>query len=374
MSFKLSPFLNLTQGYQEQSFIGPNFVTQAPVGEFRSYGVEAAFSKGDFNRNGLSGQLSLTYTDAKVQYQSKYYGANQIAAANSAIAQFNTLTKAGGGSPCYGDAQSAAGQGNPDPCTDAHAVTNPYYNMNLQPALDVSGWYAPGLTGLSPTNNPNTNYFDSPWVSALILNYRHDKFAITPSLQFSSGSSYGGPMDVAGLDPRACASNSADSGITVVSPQTNPQQCDYLSLTAANASPNAAAGQLFIPNPQTGSFAKPGEFRSPSLLLLNLQMSYDISPRIKALVTLADVYHTCFGGSKEPWTAEYSPGASVCGYLPNAVYASNFYNGTGYGDTAANGVAPFRWQTQSYVPSLLGSVGSSVPIPFNAYFQLQIKL
>ncbi len=38
---KISPFFNWTSGYQQQAFIGPNFVTQVPVGSFRSYGVEA---------------------------------------------------------------------------------------------------------------------------------------------------------------------------------------------------------------------------------------------------------------------------------------------------------------------------------------------
>ncbi len=32
---KVTPFFNLTSGYQQQSFIGPNFVTQVPVGQLR---------------------------------------------------------------------------------------------------------------------------------------------------------------------------------------------------------------------------------------------------------------------------------------------------------------------------------------------------
>jgi len=101
MSFTLSPFYNYTKAYQEQSFIGPNFVTQAPVGAFRSYGIEGAFTKGDFRRNGLSGTASLTYTNAKVQYQNQYFGKNQLTTTNGVIDQYNALTKAGGGSACY---------------------------------------------------------------------------------------------------------------------------------------------------------------------------------------------------------------------------------------------------------------------------------
>ncbi len=74
---KLTPFFNYTAGYQQQSFIGPNFVTQVPVGQFRSYGVELALSKGDFNRDGFSGQLAFTWTKAAVQFQNKYFGKNQ---------------------------------------------------------------------------------------------------------------------------------------------------------------------------------------------------------------------------------------------------------------------------------------------------------
>jgi hypothetical protein len=309
-----------------------------------------------------------------VQYQAQYYGANQIAAANTAIAQFNTLTKGGGGSQCYVEDVLGNTPGTGVSCSDPHAVLNPYYNMAEQSLLDPNGWYAPGNTGLSPSNNTWTSYFDSPWVAALVLNYRKDKLAITPSLQFMQGSSYGGPMDVVGYDPRACASNSADSGITAVSPNTNPIQCDYLSSQSNNLSPNAAAGQLFIPNPQTGSFAKPGQFRDPNLALLNVQLSYDISPRVTAQLTLANLYHSCFGGSKEPWTSAYAPGQVICGYEPSSEYISNYYNGTSATDSAANGgFTPYKWEQQSYLPNY-GSISSSVPIPFTAYFQLQVKL
>ena len=99
------------------------------------------------------------------------------------------------------------------------------------------------------------------------------------------------------------------------------------------------------------------------------------SPKVTALVTLADVWHTCFGGSKEAWTSgAYAPGVNVCNYYPNLLYASNFYNGTGPGDAAANGQAAQRWIQQSYLPDFFGSVGNGMPQPFNAYLQLQIKL
>jgi hypothetical protein len=378
LSVKLSPFFNYTTGYQQQAFIGPNFVTQVPVGAFRSYGVEAALSDGDFNRDGLSGQLAFTWTDAKVQYQSKYFGHNQIGEANAAISQFNTLTKGGGGAPCYDTSTSPPTPISPCPgtATSATIILNPYYNLPQQKLLDPNGWYEPGSTGLSATNNTATFYFDSPFVTSLILNYKQKHFAITPSIQISEGSSYGGPYDVAGLDPRACAANSSagPTPITSVSPNTNPLQCNYLTTTAGNLSPSPVAGQLFIPNPVTGSFAQPGQFRNPWLALLNVQVRYDISPKVTALVTLADVWHTCFGGSSEPWTKAFKPDTNVCGYYQNASYVSNFYNGTGPGDAAANGLPAQTWIQQPYTPAYALSVGSGNPFPFNAFFQLQIKL
>ena len=365
MSFKITPFYSMTNGYQEQAFIGTNFVTQAPVGQFRTMGTELSLQKGDFSRDGFSGQLALTYTDAKVKY-TNFYGANQIATVNTAIQQFNLLTKNGGGCPYYNGGNCVAA-GTAPPAT---AIYNPYYGDSVQPMLNQYGWYAPGSTGLSPTDNPSTAYYDSPLDATLILNYRKAKWAITPSLQLTEGNSYGGPLDVVGVDPRTCAQNSATAGITAVSPNTNPYQCDALSDVGTYST---AAASLYVPNFQTGSFASPGEFRNPWVLATNLQLSYDISPKITATLTVADIFHTCFGGSKEPWTNAYPAGPNYCSYIANGFYAGNFYNGTGPNDTAANGFTPYPWQEQSYTPALNDNLGNNPP-PLNVYFQVNVKL
>ncbi len=400
MSFKLSPFYNYTVGYQEQSFIGPNFVTQAPVGNFRSMGAEFAFTKGDFAKDGLSTQLSATYTKAQVQY-TNWFGANQISTTNGAIAQYNALTKGGGGSPyyCAGGAD-AAGNASPGVSTPncgafgGNPITNPYYNSSPQGYLDPQGWYAPGDTGLSPTNNVATTYYDSPWNFTWLLNYRKQKLATTFSMQVVQGSSYGGPMDTYGFDPRTCGANSsmatrpnpaydptlgnvpgntptiAVTPITAVSPNTDPFKCDVLTSVGTFST---AAGQLFIPNPQTGSFAAPGQFRNPWLMTGNLAFTYDISPRLSANVTLANIFHTCFGGTKAAWTTANPPGGNICGYEQNGYYNSNFYNGTSPNDTAANGVSVPTFQSQSYAPRSF-SDASAIPQPFNVYFQLTVKM
>jgi hypothetical protein len=108
------------------------------------------------------------------------------------------------------------------------------------------------------------------------------------------------------------------------------------------------------------------------VLVTNLQISYDISPKLTATMTVADLAHTCFGGSKEPWTSAYAPGPNYCGYAANGFYAGNFYNGTGPNDSAANGFTPYPWQEQSYIPTLGSGFGS--PPPINLYLQLNVKL
>jgi hypothetical protein len=109
-------------------------------------------------------------------------------------------------------------------------------------------------------------------------------------------------------------------------------------------------------------------------------MTYDITPRISANVTLANIFHTCFGGTSAPWTTAYGPSPYVCGYFPAGPsgvgeYVSNFYNGTSPTDFAANGVSVPTWQQQSYLPyQTFGSSAGVVPNPFTAFFQLTVKI
>ena len=133
---------------------------------------------------------------------------------NQDIQEFNALTKAGGGAPCY----QTNGKGTPDPDCGASSILNPYYNMSPQPTLDPQGWYAPGLD--FPYLSPNT--------FAMVLNYRHGKFAVTPALELQEGTTYGTPADVQGLDPRACHENQGNVGIT----SGNPLNADYTSCSS----------------------------------------------------------------------------------------------------------------------------------------------
>ena len=280
MSMKISPFYTWVSNWQQQTFIGSNFVTQVPVGVNRNEGVEFQFNKGDFTRNGLSGQLAFTYTSSKVMFQNVPLSTggvvtSELVALNEAIAQYNLLTKMGGGSPCY---QSGTGV----PCNTKNGkiekgydtILNPYYNQSPQGLLNEGSWYNPYSTAIAPNLNGALSSYISPIVSSLLVNWRHDKVAITPSLNFQTGGFYGSPLDVNGVDPRSCDANSATTGITKLSPKTNPLQCNYLYLRAAGEGP---FGYLYVPNPQTGSFAF-DNYQQPSSLVGNLQVSYDLTP------------------------------------------------------------------------------------------------
>ncbi len=349
LSFKISPFYQQTSNWEQQQLIGQGFVTQVPVGKARNYGVETQVNVGDFNRDGLSGLLSFTWTQSQVQYQD-LLGQNQVrTVVNTAIDNYNALTKSGGGAPCYTafDPNTGTG-GTPDGSCAASSILNPYYNSAPQAHFDPNGWYPQGLYTLEPGVNTDPVYYNSPYVLNLVLNYRHQKFSITPSLQLQAGAPYGAPLDVIGLDPRTCAANQGTTGITALSPKTNPLACDYTQFVGAGAAPEF--GFLYIPNPQTGTFASIGRFTEPNNAILNMQLTYDVSPKISLMLTATNVWHTCFGGSSEPWTtAAYKPSSTVCGYQPSSLgysgsYVSNMYNGTSPTDTAANGVTVQPWQ------------------------------
>jgi hypothetical protein len=378
MSFKLTPFYTWVSNWQQQTFIGSGFVTQVPVGVNRNQGVEFQFNKGDFTRNGLSGQLAFTYTNSKVMFQNIPTAGggtitNELVALNQVIAAYNSLTKSGGGSPCYqglnGVACSKKNSSNQD------TILNPYYNQPAQGLLNTSGWYNPFSTAIAPNLNATLGSYISPIVSSLILNYRHDKLAITPSFSFQNGGYYGSPLDTNGLDPRACSRNSGTTGITKVSPKTNPLQCNVLYGTGNGLGP---FGYLYIPDPQTGSFLF-DNYQQPSSIVGNLQIAYDVSPTIRITLLGANLFHSCFGGTTAPWTTANPPSNVVCGYSPaggnfnSSLYPANFYNGTGIGDRAANhATTPF---TQSYQPSSLnnGAIGGA-PAPINLYVNAQVKI
>jgi hypothetical protein len=322
----------------------------------------------------------FTYTNSKIMFQNVGLSTggtitNELVPLNQVIAQYNALTKAGGGSPCYqglnGVSCSAKGTSSQD------TIFNPYYNMPKQPLLDTGAWYNPYVTAIAPNESAALGSYISPEVASLILNWRHDKLAITPSFSFQAGGYYGSPLDVNGYDPRSCQFNSATTGITKLSPKTNPLQCDVRYTVAPGFGPQ---GLLYIPDPQTGTFAF-DNIQNPSSLVGNLQITYDVSPKIRLSVLGANLFHTCFGGTSEPWTTAAPPSNVICGYTPaggllnSSLYPSNWYLGTGINDVKANGArTPAAFQ-QSYLPSGInnGAIGAAVQ-PINVYVNATVKI
>ena len=364
MSIKVSPFYRYATNQVYNISLPFGLTGGLNTGIERADGVELEFTKGDFSKNGLSFLLSYTYTNAAEKW-ANYPGTsiNPLDPYNQDIANFNGLTKAGGGSQCYESDEH--GNVFPDPsCTKIkpkyhQPIFNPYYGMHTQPLLDRNGWYPVGLDYA----------YLSPNVVSAIVNYRHNKFAITPALTFNEGQPYGNPADVMGIDPRTCKHNSSH----MIDP-ANPLQADYTTCGLAATQNGTSAGVLYIPNPQTGVFDNFGTFRQPSQLNFSLQMSYQATPRIKANVLLANLVNACFGGSSEPWTKQFPPNSFTCGYISNYYYVSNFYNGRSPNDVKANGVALNSAFAQSYIPAYADTNSFVLPNPFNAYFSINISL
>jgi hypothetical protein len=400
-SMKLTPFYDYSSNWEQDYFIGPGYVTDIPVGEFRSYGFEAQIQAGDFAANGLSGLFSFAYTNAAVRYQS-LMGESSLNQMNTAIEAYDCYTKAyysanasfcnknfpqlaasGGASDCYIYNPGSSSAASADPgCPDGDDVLNPYYNQAPQPLLNSNAWWPdPATAGaglfLGSAYNDAAG-FAVPYTATLILNYRVNKFAITPSVQLMTGSKYGSPMDVPGVDPVACAATGENQGpdASDVYTTNNPQDCDYTTYFGGSISP---WGTLFVPNPQTGSFASFGEYTEPSIAIANIQLSYDLSPKIRLTLTATDLYHACFGGSKEPWTTANPPGQYICGYDVNSVNYVGGLNGAGAyvgasPNDAANGVTPPAWEEQSYLPQPYAAGSYNAYLPFNIYVQAQIHL
>src|SRR5580698_4513892 len=91
MSYKLTPFLRQTQDQVENFYINytAGITSGLNAGFQTSSGFEFQFDKGDFSRNGFSGQLSFAYTYATVKYGTLPNGTTVLSPINSAIAQYN---------------------------------------------------------------------------------------------------------------------------------------------------------------------------------------------------------------------------------------------------------------------------------------------
>jgi hypothetical protein len=362
MSFKLSPYYRYATNQVYGIALPYGLGGGLNSGTERVDGVEFEFTKGDFDKNGLAFLLSYTYTNSAEMWNN-YPGTtiNPIDPYNQDIANFNGLTKAGGGSPCYKNNLSGIGVS----CS-GKAIYNPYYKMSPQPLLDRLGWYPVGLDYA----------YLSPNTVTAVANYKHNKFTVTPALTFNEGAPYGNPTSVTGIDPRSCTANSRNMTNSPISNKKtgNPYQADYTTCGLAFTQNGTSAGELFIPDPATGSFDTFGAFRQPSQVNLSMNLSYQITPRIKITAVLANLLNACFGGSSEPWSAQYPPNSYSCGYIANSYYISNYYNGTSPNDRGANNAALNPAFRSEYIPAYADANTFVLPGPFNMFVQATIRL
>jgi hypothetical protein len=360
LAMKLTPYYRwaTNQLYETVNLPSLGVSPSFNAGTLRVDGVELQVTKGDFEKNGFSGVLSYTYTNAAEMWNN--YPNSTIGPVDQYIQdiqEFNVLTKAGGGARCY----KPNGKGTPAPACPSNSILNPYYTMAPQPITIVkNGWYPPGLD--VPYLSPNT--------FALVLNYRRGRFAFTPAMSLLEGTTYGTPGDILGIDPRACTNNLGSRHIP-----GNPLSADYTSCGFALTADGSSPGNLYIPNPQTGTFDTFGQFRQPWQFNLGAQMSYDFTPRISARFIVTNLLNRCFGGSNEPWSRAYPPNSAICGYTSNTFYnGGHFYNGSSPSDRAANGVPQNPYFAQSFAPSFSDPFSFNYPLAMNFYFSLQVKL
>ncbi|MDP9105020.1 MAG: TonB-dependent receptor, partial [Candidatus Eremiobacteraeota bacterium] len=327
-SIKFTPFLRKTQDQIQQFFLDQktSFVSGLNVGRQTSEGFELEVDKGDFSRNGLAARLSFTYTNSYINYSRLSNGLSVIDPFNAAISQYNTFTKNGGGSPCYVTATTdpvtgAVIPGAAAPGCPAGSIANPYYNAPTQPLMDVNGNYPtfdifPGGIGAGGYSS-----FGAPYVTTLIVQYKHGPLSITPALQFSGGSRYGVPISTGGIFPNQCqgglgGSPNSDPRYFYGAPGGAPY--DVATCLAAQNTANTAAvpvnsqgvgadpAYLAIPNPYTHRFDGVGGFVSPSQILLHTQITYDVNKRFTLVGNFANIVNRCFGGTKVPFAVNHA--------------------------------------------------------------------
>ncbi len=382
MSFKLSPFLRQTQNQIENFYI--NYVTGLTSGLNAGYqtssGFEFQFDKGDFSRNGFAAQLSFAYTYATVRYSSLPNGTTVISPINAGISGYNAYTAACApsgnayrkrqfGEPICGatsDGQPPAAcyttGGAPDRSCRSDDIANPYWRSPAFSLFDPTASYLPFSIFPGPIGS-GVNAYNYPYVATLLLNYKHNKFTITPSFQFVAGNRYGAPLTTPGIDP------ASGCGLLPGSTKSDPRY-PYGAARGGPFNADNCAATLSIPDPYTGQFDAIGAFREPAQLLGHLQIGYELSPRVSLSLTLANLLQTCFGGQHTAFTYYWSN--QTCLYTnliggPTTPPVGNAYN------PGANVQTFLRYPYEPYFGTYNDQT-SSLNSPFNAYFAVKIKV
>ncbi|MBV8148699.1 MAG: TonB-dependent receptor, partial [Candidatus Eremiobacteraeota bacterium] len=382
LSFKVTPFLRQTQNQIQEFFLIPQqiFTSGLNVGSQRSEGVEFQMQKGDPAREGLSGLLSFAYTNSYIRYGPIAAGAagtTVITPINALIAQYNAYTKYCAVHPssnpysiCGGSTSNAmtanacyTPTGTPSPALPGGGcphgdIANPYWNSPPQALLNISQNFPtydtfPGVLAL-----PAAQGFGSPYVATMLINYRHQRYAVTPSLQFQGGGKYGVPIAEGGIDP------ASGCGKPLFGDRYNASTCP---------------GVVDIPDPFTGAFDGIGAFTQPNELIANLQLSYDAGPRIQLVGTLTNIVNYCWGGTRTPWT--FNDG-NLCGYgnvlgtvYPVAPYGTPgaIVNPRGYPGSIVQPFRKYPYEPE-FGPALIAVQNGSLKMPLEFYITANLKI
>ncbi len=332
-SFKLTPYYRTTQNQIQNFYLNQktNFVSGLNVGQQTSDGVEFQLNLGNFNQNGLSALLAYTYNHSTIKFKPLGTGGTVLDTINIAIQQYNSFTKACQGVAANSSTTSLCGTfgGTNAIATEASGVANPYFNAPVQARLDPSASYVPFAT-IPGGIEAAANGYEVPNTIALVLNYKVNRWAISPQLQFLSGGNYGDPLSGYGVNPADCP-----AGLT--SSVSGDPRYPYGG-TGTPFDATQCTGTVAIPDPYTHVFDSIGAFHQPNQLLLHAQLSYQASSRISFAMNVANIVNTCFGGSAEPWTvgapkscagggsATGSGGYNLPGYGAPLKYGANIYN------------------------------------------------
>ena len=106
---------------------------------------------------------------------------------------------------------------------------------------------------------------------------------------------------------------------------------------------------------------------------MNMQLSYDVSPRLQLVGTLANIFNTCWGGTQAPWT---SGNGNVCGYTTGGFIGEinpvgNIYNPPGHNGSIVQPLVKYPYNP------LFGPFnqnGSSLKSPFQFYITAKVKI
>jgi hypothetical protein len=371
LSWKISPFARKTRNEDINVILDPttNFVSAIPALASNIQGVELLVRKGDFSRNGFAGQLSYTYTHETSKYQTLPGGSTALDNVNSAVKNYNGFTSYCSSHPtdarCGASSAKAAPcytqQGAPDPACGSTSIANPYWNAPVQSLFDPNANYYPYNQTFGTGFSSNASSYNIPHVAALILNYKHNRWAFTPTLQFSAGGRYGSPVMGIAMDPTGTC------GAPLAGTTANDPRYPYGAVGGAPYDASTCAGFMTGPDPYTGKFDTPGSFVEPSSLVANLGITYEASKRLKLSLVAVNIYGTCFGGTQQAWT---TAGSKLgCWYgAASGLQAGNFYN-------PGNTIAP---QAYPYTPTIGGIAGQQAYgtniNPLQILFTAQVKM